>query len=187
MSVRRFSLQPFPTTSARSDLEITGIVTRSSNSLEFRLEVRGPLAEVVIPPPAAAPARTPGLWEETCFECFLTATDFPHYWEFNLSPAGHWNVYRFAAYRQGMEEETAFAVLPFRVKRQVDALLLALEFDLSKIIPQDQALVAAVSAVIKHRNGRLTYWALTHPGPRPDFHRRDSFVIELQIPTVESR
>ena len=25
----------------------------------------------------------------------------------------------------------------------------------------------------------LTYWALTHPGAQADFHRRDSFQVEL--------
>jgi len=36
-----------------------------------------------------------------------------------------------------------------------------------------------VAAVVKLRDGRVTYWALSHPGPRPDFHRRDSFLIKL--------
>lgn len=37
----------------------------------------------------------------------------------------------------------------------------------------------AISIVIKPQNGEITYWALTHPGPQADFHRRDSFLIEL--------
>ncbi len=187
MNAQSFSLKAFPSTKPLSDLKISGCIARHSNTLAVRYTLNGALAELDIPAPADVPARTNGLWEETCFECFLAAKDFSPYWECNLSPAGHWNVYRFAAYRQGMEEEKAFTVLPFRIERQVDALLLALEFDLSKIIPLDRALAVAVSTVIKHRNGRLTYWALTHPGPRPDFHRRDSFVIELQNPTIESR
>ena len=179
MKSRSFLLKPFPSTGLLPHFKITGDVARSFNKLLISYKLSGPLAEIMVPASADVRARKNGLWEETCFEFFLGVKNSSQYWEFNLSPAGHWNVYRFAAYRQGMEEETAFAVLPFRVKRQVDALLLALEFDLSKIIPQDQALVAAVSAVIKHRNGRLTYWALTHPGPRPDFHRRDAFIIDL--------
>ena len=65
--------------------------------------------------PADMPARRDRLWEETCFEFFLAVKNSPRYWEFNLSPAGHWNVYRFADYRQGMQEEPAFASLPFSV------------------------------------------------------------------------
>jgi hypothetical protein len=47
------------------------------------------------------------------------------------------------------------------------------------IIPAEQALEVAISAVIKLRSGNVTCWALTHPGPEADFHRRDSFIIEL--------
>ena len=39
--------------------------------------------------------------------------------------------------------------------------------------------MAGIAAVIKLAGGELTYWALTHPGPAADFHRRDSFVVEL--------
>jgi hypothetical protein len=28
-------------------------------------------------------------------------------------------------------------------------------------------------------DGGTTYWALTHRGPEPDFHRRNSFILEL--------
>jgi hypothetical protein len=30
-----------------------------------------------------------------------------------------------------------------------------------------------------------SYWALTHTGERPDFHRRDSFLLEVpEIPSA---
>jgi hypothetical protein len=180
MKTQAFSLLPFPTASPVPGVKITGIIARRSKMLDILLEVHGPLAEIVIPPPAEVTARKHGLWEETCFEFFLAIKNSPRYWEFNLSPAGHWNVYRFAAYRQGMEEEEAFSQLPFSFMSQRDALLfLALEFDLTKIIPPDQALEIAISAIIKHRYGEPIYLALTHPGPQPNFHRRDSFIIEL--------
>jgi len=58
-------------------------------------------------------------------------------------------------------------------------LRLSLKLDLDKIIPADQALKIGISTVIKTINSEITYWALTHPGPRADFHRRDSFIVEL--------
>ena len=94
--------------------------------------LRGKLAELVIPGPAARPARRHGLWEETCFEFFLGVKDAPGYWEFNLSPAGHWNVYRFAGYRQGMAEEKAFTSLAFSVRRRADRLGFALELEIGE-------------------------------------------------------
>ena len=78
-----------------------------------------------------------------------------------------------------MQEETAFTALPFSVQLHPDSLQLSLEVDLDKIVPADQALKIGISAVIKTINGRMTFWALTHPGPQADFHRRDSFIIDL--------
>lgn len=78
-----------------------------------------------------------------------------------------------------MQDEPAFVSLLFNVRKQVDGLSLSLEIDLNKIVHADQVLDAGVSAVIKSIDGGVTYWALTHPGSQADFHRRESFVIEL--------
>jgi hypothetical protein len=174
-----FSLRPFPAADQELGLTITGAVARRPGSLAVRYALRGRLDRLLIPPPAPRPARRPRLWEATCFEFFLAASGSPRYWEFNLSPAGHWNAYRFAAYRRGMEEEPAFTSLPFRVQSRPEALLLALELDLGKILRPRQAIEVAVAAVVQAADGDLTYWALTHGGPQPDFHRRESFRITL--------
>jgi len=39
--------------------------------------------------------------------------------------------------------------------------------------------MVGIAAVIKLTGNGLTYWALAHPGPAADFHRRDSFLVEL--------
>ena len=139
----------------------------------------GPLSQVVIPAAAEPPARRHGLWQETCFEFFLGVQDSPGYWEFNLSPAGDWNVYRFSGYRQGMAEEQAFSRLPFSAQIGEDSLRLALEVDLAGMVPAGPALEVGLATVVKLRDGAITYWALSHPGPRPDFHRRDGFIVVL--------
>jgi len=149
---------------------------RCGARLDLRFELWGRLAAVAR---ARVPARRCGLWEDTCFEFFLAVRNSPEYWEFNLSPAGHWNVYNFSGYRQGMQETEAFTALPFAVRRRRDSLVLELELNLSRIIPADQALEGALAAVIKLQDGQRFYWALSHPGPHPDFHRRDAFIIEL--------
>lgn len=174
---RSFSLQPFPSAGLGLNLAITGHIARRGHTLALRYELRGRLTKVALPAPAVLPERRPGLWQETCFEFFLAVQDAPGYWEFNLSPAGPWNVYRFAAYREGMQEEMAFTSLPFRVEPPSDSLRLALKIDVAGIIPADRRLQVALAAVIKLTGGKVTYWALTHPGPHPDFHRRDSFIV----------
>jgi hypothetical protein len=179
MSRRSFSLQPFSPIEPPLTIEITGHIIRRPRQLDIRYDLVGDLVELVIPAPAAMPARRAGLWEETCCEFFLGVKDAPGYWEFNLSPAGHWNVYRFDGYRQGMAEEAVLTSLPVSVRRRSDSLELGLELDVGGIVAADQPLMVGIAAVIRLAGGGLTYWALTHPGPAADFHRRDSFVAEL--------
>ncbi|MBI5664577.1 MAG: hypothetical protein HZC49_05775 [Nitrospirae bacterium] len=78
-----------------------------------------------------------------------------------------------------MQEEPAITSLPFRTEHQSDSFRLSMEVDLNEVVPADQVLEAALSAVVKSINGKLSYWALVHPGAKADFHRRDGFSIEL--------
>lgn len=179
MKGRSFFLKQFPSAGFLPQLEITGAITRSFNKLSISYKLAGLLAEIMVPAPADVLLRKNGLWEETCFEFFLAPANADHYWEFNLSPTGHWNVYRFASCRKGMLEEAAYAALPFSVQISADFLELSLEVELEKIVPADQSLKLGISAVIKTINGRTTFWALTHPGPQADFHQKDAFIIDL--------
>jgi hypothetical protein len=176
---RNFSLTPFLSDGISPNFTITGSVTRSPNILSISYILTGNLSELVIPKSADSPERKDNLWEETCFELFIGSKDSNHYWEFNLSPSGDWNVYRFKAYREERTEEPSFTSLPFVVQQQMDALMLSLEFDLDKLIAPNRALNIGISAVIKHREGMITRWALKHPCNKADFHNRESFIIEL--------
>ncbi|YAF93975.1 MAG: DOMON-like domain-containing protein [Nodularia sp. CChRGM 3473] len=174
-----FSLQPFSNNESLPNLQITGSIIRYDNRLVIKYTLTGNLKEVAIAPPSDTPARKHDLWEDTCFEFFLSIKGSQQYWEFNLSPTGHWNVYRFDGYRQGMQAETAFTILPFTVEQQTESFTLTLDIDLGKIVAANQALEVAITTVIKDRNSEVTYWALTHQGAEADFHLRDSFIIEL--------
>ena len=179
MKVQNFTLQPFPGTDSLPDLEISGFLARRANTLSIGYLLVGHLIDIEIPALSKPAARRIGLWEKTCLEFFLARIGSMGYWEFNLSPSGDWNVYRFEVYRQGLYEEPAFASLPFSVRKQSDSLLLELEFDLGLILPSDQTLEVAVSAVIRTKEGQETFWALTHPGEAPDFHHRNGFIVQL--------
>ena len=115
-------------------IAITGNISRHGHALGICYELRGDFGEVVMSPQANRPDRRHGLWEATCFELFLAPKNSPRYWEFNLSPDGHWNVYNFQAYRQGMQEDRAFASLPCNVQNRPDSLVLVLNVDLAPII-----------------------------------------------------
>ena len=174
-----FSLKQFQSDGLGPKIRITGKMARHSDIFSLSYAIFGPLTGIVIPLPADLPSRKYGLWEETCFEFFLCAEGSDNYWEFNLSPSGHWNVYRFTSYRLGMQEERAFPALPFNVMVHAGTLCISLELDLEKIFPAGQAIKVGASAVIDTMNGGLTYWALAHPGLQPDFHRKESFIFEL--------
>lgn len=179
MNDQNFALTPFAPAGLRPNLEITGQIARRGRTIAIHYELRGRWSEVIMDPPAPLPARRQGLWQETCFEFFLALQGAPQYWEFNLSPAGHWNVYHFAGYRQGMAEEPAFTSLPFDVRSRPEVWWLALEVDLAEIVPADRVLEVAIAAVIRARGGEASYWALSHGGPQADFHRRDGFNLVL--------
>ncbi|WGV25225.1 DOMON-like domain-containing protein [Halotia branconii] len=179
MNKQIFSLQPFPSTEILPNLNITGDIVRNNHQLAINYQLLGNLKEIAIAPSSTTPMRKHELWQDTCFEFFVCIKDSQRYWEFNLSPAGHWNVYRFDGYRQGMQEEKILTILPFCAKQQLDSLAITLDMDLSKIILADQAIVVGITTVIKCTNGEVTYWALTHQGVEADFHLRESFIITL--------
>ena len=179
MNFPSFSLTPFQEEEGHPDLRITGTVRRSANKLSIGYALLGDLSGIAIPARGDPPGRKNRLWEETCLELFLGMKGFRGYWEFNLSPAGHWNVYRFTSYRKGMREELAFPSLPIRVWTEPNAFRLSLDLEPGKIIPADRALEAGVCAVIRTVTGDTSHWALLHPASRPDFHRRDGFAFTL--------
>jgi hypothetical protein len=177
--VRCFSLKPLHKAGGSPNYGITGVVGRHFNELFIGYELSGDPEALVFPAPSSLPLRRRGLWEETCFEFFLAPKDVDYYWEFNLSPAGHWNVYRFTSYRQGMKEEQAIAGLPFSVTVDAHVLRVSMKLNLGGIIQPGVTLKVAISAVIKTLNAGITHWALVLTGPKADFHSKDNFIIEL--------
>jgi hypothetical protein len=179
MALRTFSLSPFPGEFVPPGLAVSVAVGRRAGVLHVRHEIAGDLSGLAIPPPAPRPERRDHLWQECCMELFLGERGSERYLEFNLSPAGHWNVYRFDSYRHGMREAEEIADLPFRVDREAGALALSLEVDIGKLFPAGNRLSAGGAAVVRTAAGGTSHWALAHTGPRPDFHRRDAFLIDL--------
>jgi hypothetical protein len=179
MNDQIFSLQPFGKDSMLSDLEVIGTIARKDPFLLIQYTLLGAIEQVAIPHSSKAPTRKTELWEHTCFEFFLSIKNSPSYWEFNLSPAGDWNIYRFDDYRQGMQEEPAYLALPFSTEIESDAFSLSLKVDLDEIIPMGRVLEVGISTVTQLKDDKITHWALTHPGTKADFHRRESFTIEL--------
>jgi hypothetical protein len=175
----KFFLRPFSTGKTQNDFKLKAVLVRRSGILSVSYELKGPVQNLSIPVSTGKPERRNGLWVETCFELFMGPIDSEAYWEFNFSPSGNWNIYRFNAYRQGMKEEHALEALPFDIAILPDSLKLSTEIDLGKFALSKQAINVAACVVIKDINACVTYWALAHHRAKPDFHRRDGFLIEL--------
>ncbi len=171
-----FKLTPYPALRL-PNLEISGAVEQTGPRFSIRYVVTGEVQAVFMPEPAVTPARQHDLWKTTCFEFFLAPQGEPRYWEFNLSPAGHWNIYAMDAYRQvNMREEKSMTQPEFNFQKTEAGLSVVANADLSPILPQEARLDIGITAVIHTVNGHESFWALAHPGPQADFHLRESFV-----------
>jgi hypothetical protein len=146
---------------------------RGVATLTVSYVVEGDLERVRLPPPRP-PAAAEQLWQHTCCEMFVARKGSPAYHEFNFSPSGEWNAYRFAGYRSGR------APLATR-QPQITVHKSSERLELGATVDCDVKGIAVigVSAVIEHRDGSLSYWALKHPSAKPDFHHPDAFALEL--------
>jgi hypothetical protein len=174
-----FALIPFSAQKA-PDISISGMVRRKKNIFSVHYTLAGELEEIVFPSPIENATRKDDLWRRTCFEFFLAVKGLPQYWEFNLSHSGDWNVYAMDAYRQvNMREETRIQRLQFNVQKKVERFSLETELDLSPILREDVYIEAGITSVIQTKDGKESFWALSHSHPEADFHVRSSFVLEI--------
>jgi hypothetical protein len=179
LSSHRFRLRPFDGQGIPADLQLTGRVRREPERLQVRFLLAGPLPCVRLPAAVPHPMRRDGLWESTCLEFFLARKGQQGYREFNLSPSGDWNAYRLRGYRTDLEPDPAIPLLRPRLQRSADRFSLDLRCAPPPGMEAGEPLEMAVCAVLELRDGRLSYWALHHPGDHPDFHHREGFRIPL--------
>ncbi|MFC1513245.1 DOMON-like domain-containing protein [Thermodesulfobacteriota bacterium] len=170
------ALQPFAETGV--PMRVMAGAQRLAGELRLRYTLQGDLASLRLPAHATTMARADRLWEATCFECFFAVVKGKEYWEVNLSPAGAWNVYAFADYRQGMREETAIQRLAVHCRGGDDFVTVSTVIPLPPTVA-NAGLAVGLSAVSKERAGETGYWALAHPAAQPDFHHRRGFVLSL--------
>jgi hypothetical protein len=149
-------------------------------SLRLRWRLAGDVGALRVPDPAP-PQRLDDLWHHTCFEAFIAVEGGSAYAEFNFSPSGSWAAYAFTGFRQGMRNADLEAPPECRWHRDDRRL----DFDVT-LRPLRWPVGAAtlplrlgLTAVIEDRSGTITYWALRHPGSRPEFHHPDGFVLGI--------
>lgn len=125
---------------------------------------------------SGAGARKDNLWRGTCFELFAGFDDAPFYWEVNLAPSTDWSVYRFSGYRRGMRNEDAAWVKKISFHKTDNRMAMEARLQLSAITAFNVKRARfGLSAIIRDRSGRQSFWALDHPRGAPDFHYRACF------------
>lgn len=167
------TLAAHPTTPAPAVRSLTADVwPAKAGRLRVRFTLQGDISLLHVPLPVAA-MRRDELWRHTCFEAFVAPASGTAYREFNLSPSAEWAVYDFEAYRvhAALRPDAAPAC---KISTTLTAVTLDADLPLDVLAGRPARL--GLSAVVESVGGVLSYWALAHTGPRPDFHRAESFV-----------
>lgn len=171
------ALHPHPATPSR---RLHGIEVRlardAAAGLGLRYVLHGDVAGLRIPEAGAA-SFADRLWQRTCCEAFLAAAS-GRYCEINLSPSKQFAIYAFDAYRSGMTPLTAVAPPRIEVLRAEREVILDARVEIDAL-PVNGHLRIGLAAVVEEVDGTLSYWALAHPAPKPDFHHPDAFVLAL--------
>ena len=135
----------------------------------------GAPADRFVIPPVSEPWRTNELWKTTCFEAFLRAEGEDSYREWNFAPKGNWAAYDFSAYREDMTEADVGAPPYIRMEDNFTWWTVGATI----AVEADKRWELGLSAVLEERDGTKSYWALSHPGEKPDFHAPGCFAARL--------
>ena len=171
----RFRLIPHPAFPAPAGL-VLGVECKfdSAGGLTICFDCDCEPSALLVPPPGNK-VRTDELWRHTCGELFL-ADRSGRYREFNFSPSGAWASYDFSAYRKRIEilpevspPDLDFSLTPGGWKMWI-RMLSGNTFGFDRI---------GLTAVIEAADTSLSYWAISHPEPNPDFHDPKGFSIPV--------
>jgi hypothetical protein len=173
VSLRRaLSLHPDSRCAAVTSIEVE-VAHPRPGSLLLTYVVTGTIRDLRLPP-SASPARTDELWRHTCFEAFVRMPNGEAYYEFNFAPSTEWAAYRFDGYRAGMRVADEIRAPRIEVPSGAERCAVWASLELGVAAGR-----LGLAAVIEESNGNKSYWALTHPPGKPDFHHSDCFALEF--------
>ncbi|BHH85280.1 DOMON-like domain-containing protein [Desulforhopalus sp. 52FAK] len=168
------ALRPFAGNEADAVEGIEYGVWRDGTKLRVEYDIYGLLSHLVIPPYVedSKGKRCDDLWRHTCLELFVKDADtqVEGYLECNFSPSGDWNIYSFDSYRTGMTQAYVKSEPVIVTEKTAKIFSLCAEVDLDSFIPAAGAIDVGVSCIVEGLGGTFGYWALSHPGEKPDFH-----------------
>ena len=171
----KFTLIPYDLTSP-PHITIETELNTTESSIFISYKVSGELSTIDLGKGEPNHARVMKLWEKSCFELFIKTKE-DSYIEFNFSPEFEWNCFYFSKKGSPLVEYARMDFLKFDILLSLDVFHLIVEIDKKKF-PEgffQGPLAAGITSVIKEKNGRISYWALSHEDTRPNFHHFDSF------------
>ena len=165
-------LKPY---SKKNELTIEGILTLSSNKISLHFKITGVLKNYQFPQIDKL-KRANELWKATCFELFLANSKTKIYYEINISPTLHWNIYRLETYRAEPKElivssEPLIEIREDEESYEIDFELECKELNLAEF---DQYNLAVILLNIENER---EFWAVNLVGESPDFHDRGRFIF----------
>lgn len=169
-------LKPHPESAGSPGHDVLAAAERTDDRLAVRFELVGDVDGIVLPP-ASQGERRDGLWQTTCFEAFVRAFGAVGYHEFNFAPSGDWAAYSFDAYRAGMRAGSGVPA----IERNGNAVDVTIDLSAYPDLAGADWHVG-LSAVVEETDGTRSYWALSHPDGKPDFHDPACFTLELPAP-----
>lgn len=177
-AAQTFGLRSHATTSNAAIEAVSVTIQRvSPQQLQLTYRASGDVTQLRIPATCNAERRD-ALWRHTCAEFFIGERGKSGYYEFNFSPSSCWAAYEFSDYRQAMRNAEV-AAPSIQVMQTEQRLQLQVMLTLPAAVAAADVLQASLTMVIEDHAGQYSYWAVSHAVAKPDFHCRDSFVINL--------
>ncbi len=78
-----------------------------------------------------------------------------------------------------MRQEERIAEPRIKTEHTAESFSLTAELEIGNLHPNSAPLRVGVSGVLKHRDSRLSYWALAHQEERPNFHAPRTFLLRV--------
>ncbi len=173
---KEYTLKPFKDVSHPFSIQTRVALANKKLLLSFELE--GDLETILIPGQKINPSRAIGLWNQTCFECFLKSNQDHQYIEFNFSPSHDWNCFHFLSLSDELKEWGQVKDIVIESKITSNTIVLMAKIDLKHLpsaLQNTHELKISTTAVISTDKG-LSYWAIKHMDDRPNFHHPESYV-----------
>ncbi len=161
--------------SQKTELNIESTLTLNANKISLHFKISGAIKKYQFPQKEEL-KRASELWKATCFELFLANSKTQTYYEINISPTLHWNIYRLEVYRAEPKEfvvssEPLIKSREDKEHYKIDFELACKELDLAEF---DQYNLAVI---LLNKQNEREFWAVNPVGESPDFHDRRGFIF----------